>query len=524
MANREQLIRALRAADAAGDTESATKLAAAIRSMSSEQLEAESSKEPSPPAADNGNSVDTVNSEFDAMPWYNKALTAVDDVIRIGADGATFGYGDKLAALLYSMGGSNYDDALRERRQKLEDAKVRSGSAGVAADIGGALINPVVSGMGKLAAEAIPAGAGMLTRMGLRGLTGAAEGGVQGALSAGGHDKDPSEGAKSGALFGAIAGPAGELAASTGGKLLGAFDDVRPARSLDELEAAKNKAYADADASGTRYSPVTTGAMVNNIRNELNAADLDPQLHKRADSLLNGAVSSRAGIPQTLTELDNLRKVVNRDIGDEPYENFMGDIIRRNIDNTIENTPQGGLLSGNAGEAGPLIRTARDANRRYSASGAVHNAIDVGTRTVGKEGVDQIRAILNSPSKRRGFTPAELDKMEKIVRPTIGRKVAGGIGKFGGAGGFTVGSTAAGLAYGFGSLPMAAASLAVPAVGATGRAVARNIDKKQLKELLELIDGSAGRIKNPLRRAVEGSGGLMSRAATTAHIQNGGEK
>ena len=512
MATREQIIRSLRAADAAGDTVAATKLAAALRKMPPEQLAAESAPV-TPPSSD-------VRSEFDNMPWYNKALTAVDDTIRIGSDGISMGYGDKLAALLYSAGGANYDEALAERRQKLEDAKTRAGTAGIAAEVGGAILNPVVSGMGKLASAAIPAGAGLTTRMGLRGVTGAAEGGVQGALSAGGHDQDIREGAKDGALFGAMAGPAGEMLASTGGKLLGAFDDVRPARSVDELEAVKNRAYADADAAGIKYSPLTTGSMVNNVRTDLRAANIDPDLHKRATALTNGAVAGRAGIPQTLTELDSLRKVVNRDIGDEPYENFMGDIIRRNIDDTIENTPQGGLLSGNASEAGPLIRNARGANRRYEASRAVNNAIDVGTRTVGKDGVEQIRAILNSPSKRRGFTPAEIDKMEKIVRPSAGRRVAGAVGKFGGAGGFGVGSTAAGISYGLGSIPMAAASMALPIVGATGRGVARGMDKKQLKELLELIDGSAGRTKNPLRRAVEGSGGLMSRAATTAHIQD----
>lgn len=37
-------------------------------------------------------------AKFEALPWYGKAGQAVMDVARLGADGATFGFADKLAA------------------------------------------------------------------------------------------------------------------------------------------------------------------------------------------------------------------------------------------------------------------------------------------------------------------------------------------------------------------------------------------------------------------------------------------
>src|SRR5215211_1465892 len=82
-------------------------------------------------AAPQVDAVDT-RAAYEAMPWYKQAGTAVQDISRLAANSAMFGYGDKLAALARGT-------SLNEERALTQQSRDRAGFAGDVAEIGGVL-------------------------------------------------------------------------------------------------------------------------------------------------------------------------------------------------------------------------------------------------------------------------------------------------------------------------------------------------------------------------------------------------
>ncbi|MER9306599.1 hypothetical protein [Mesorhizobium sp. M0496] len=146
---------------------------------------------------------------FDALPTALKPLVALNDTVRLMADGATFGYADKFAATMNSLiSGSSYEDELAAARAGTQDARDRAGSAGTAAEVlgaylsGGGLGNAGITLTGRFGTVAMEGLSGLLARTGLV----ATEGAAYGALEAAGHDQPIGNGATSGALWGAGGG------------------------------------------------------------------------------------------------------------------------------------------------------------------------------------------------------------------------------------------------------------------------------------------------------------------------------
>ena len=191
-----------------------------------------------------------VQSQYDAMPWYQKAGTAVQDMALIGADTLSGGFSDKGAAYLQSkLDGKSYDDTLAGYRQKTNDARSRAGTAASAADIL-ALASPA-SAIGKIAKGAnIAADAPRAVKFGLGLLGSAGASGTYGAYSAAGHDESVPEGMAYGAaggVGGALLGhAAGSLAQSVGAKLKN--------MGLGTREQAVNKVLALAESMGITHA------------------------------------------------------------------------------------------------------------------------------------------------------------------------------------------------------------------------------------------------------------------------------
>lgn len=509
MATRDQLIQALRAADAAGDTEGASRIVSMMNATPA--LEAEGPKAPS--------RAEQLSSQFEAMPWYSKLGTAADDVVRLGAEGASFGFADKAAARLNTLFSGDYGTELEAQRLATQDAKDRAGWAGTAAEVGGAVASPVmgvVGAVGRLAG--IPRAVSTVGRIGQGTTAGALEGAGAGALTAAGHDTDIAEGsiggAGAGALFGAIAPAVGQLA----GKATSFLDNVVPRRSVDELRTAKNAAYDAVDQAGVAFSPLTTGSTAGNMRRELMSEGIDPIRHERALSMAH-EVNNRlvSGRPVTLSELDKMRQAIMRDTTVDAANKHYGDIMVRHIDDMIENTPQGGLTGGTAGEGHQLFGAARDANRRYRSSETVQNAVEKGVDK-GQQGQIELRGILANPKKSRFLTQPERDQMRTVVRGSGKQKAADIVGGLGGGANYGLG-----LGVGsFGALtanPVAvAAGAGIAGMGALGRAAGRAERRKGISDLLDIIDGQASRSKSRIRIGIEDAARPIGQAATLAEI------
>lgn len=159
-------------------------------------------RQPAPPATEQ---IDPAQTAFDALPMWQKPLQAADDLVRLAANGMTFGFADKIAGY---MGG----EGTEAERARTEDARTRAGGAGLVAELGGGIATPAGLAKAKLTATRLP---GAIGRIG--GL--AADGAVIGVADALGNDRD----VMTGAALGAGLGAAGQAVAGLGTKLISPF-------------------------------------------------------------------------------------------------------------------------------------------------------------------------------------------------------------------------------------------------------------------------------------------------------------
>ena len=126
--------------------------------------------------------------DYEQQPEWKKPLIAADDIIRILADTATFGYADKLGGV--------------GERFKTQQARERAGWAGTGAEIAGLVAAP------SAAARYVSKAPG-LVGAGSRALGFGTEGAAMGGLSAAGHDQDIGQGMAFGGGAGAAGGALG---------------------------------------------------------------------------------------------------------------------------------------------------------------------------------------------------------------------------------------------------------------------------------------------------------------------------
>lgn len=167
---------------------------------------AQSPQGAAPPADDRADLIRKAYRPLDS-DWWSGAIGKADDLVRMAANGASFNFADKIAGLLGGQG-------TEAEQQRTAEAAERTGPAGAAAYIGGAVLP--LSSIPR-AASIVPAGwqglRGGLARMGV----GAAEGAGYGGLAAAGADQDIGRGAAFGAAFGGAAEPVASGLGALGG-------------------------------------------------------------------------------------------------------------------------------------------------------------------------------------------------------------------------------------------------------------------------------------------------------------------
>ena len=335
-------------------------------------------------------------------------LDRTNDFLRSGIDGASFGFMDKGAAGLDALlGRGDYASNLEAERAKTKSARERLGGFDAfASEAGGGIL----TGNGALKAGATLS---RLPKMGgILGLT--ADGAAMGGLNAAGHDESITKGALVGGAGGLAAGGIAKAASSTSDLVRNLLTKKPVTPDLDALKAAKDAAYKSVDDAGVVYEPDKVDTLVQGISDDMSAAKLNPLRHPMASSMLD-EIKGYAGKPLGMTELDQLRQVVNRDVAYRPdaAEGFFG---KRMVDNIDE------FVDSNAG--GELITTARDANRKYRNVSDVMGQLTKAERRAASTGTggnadntlrQNIRAILDNPRRSRFFDPKAKELMDKIV-------------------------------------------------------------------------------------------------------------
>lgn len=430
-------------------------------------------------------SAENVQAEFDAMPWYQKAAVAADDVARSIANGATFGYADKLAGWANGTG-------TEAERQKSEEAQMRGGSATTVAEIGGAIATPVMAAsvgasLPRIAA-AVPGVTGTVARSGLA----AVEGAGYGALTASGYDHDIGQGALTGAIFGGAGNAAGEAVATGARKVAGAFNAKPKIPTMDELSTAARQAYDAADNAGVIFTPQATGRLQSEIVQTLTDTGFDPALQPGAAAVLR-RLQDLQGQNVTLKGLDTLRKVASGGYipGNKSNNAAVSAIVNR-IDDLVGNTQAGEILSGDATAGAAALKTARDLWSRMSKANVVTEAAARGELNAAAAGSganrenashQAMKALRNNKSATRGFTPDEQAALMQAITGTPDQNALRLVGKLSPTG-IVSGALSSGVGYQVGG-PVGA--VAAPAVGYVARKGAERMQEGFVQELVDII-------------------------------------
>lgn len=480
----------------------------------------------------------TAQEEYDNLDWWQKPIVAADDVMRLATNGATMGFGDKAFAGARSLiTGGNYDEELAKQRALADQARRRAGSAGTAAEITGAVATSMkLAGSGATLAGRFGTGAmtgakGLAARTALMGVEGAG----YGALSAKGNDTDVG----TGALFGAGAGAAGNLigegVSAAVGKIAGKFNPKTPVPTVDDLEAAGRASYKQAEQAGAIFNNKGVKTLQRNVVDDLKKVAFDPAnepgvmpVLQRLRALGNGNI--------TLEGLDSLRRVASNGWrpGMKSNNAAIAKIIDR-IDELVQAAdPTMMAAAGNPKDAANAILKARSNWHRARKLETVEKAITRGEQNaaaqvsgdVGRTTMGQLKKIMQSEAKSRGFTPAEMKALGSAAGYSTGQRVAHAVGGLMPRGRL-LSSIHAATALGTGgmSLPLQATGAAV---GYAAQKTAEAISKRSVGELVKLIANGGVPpqvMQNAIQRLASSKREALSRALMAIAVhQSAGRK
>lgn len=513
MATREQLVNALKAADAAGNADDARRLAAALSNMTQEATV------PLPEPS--------VKEVYDKMPFMQKGVQAVDDALRLGSNGLTFGFRDKMAHLL----GGQTPEA---ERAKTANASERAGTAGSVLELGGAMLPAIFSG-GATATPVIEK-AGPVLKTALQTAIAGLEGAGWGGVNAVGHDQDPIKGMEQGSIWGAGGNIVAKLLGAAGNKI-GDLAGKKPRLSVDDLAAQKDAAYQAVDDAGVQYTPGTVKGMLAKMDS---VAQPYPGRH-------NETIATRKQIgknlqpptgprPVTLSEVDKNRQIVNKDLGtlQDRAQQDMGSDMTNAMDDYLRQVPASGVTarSGDPQMGIDAMEKARELNARmrkleeteamgYKARVKAEGSLTQGEDSTIKTGV---QGILTNPKKARNYTPDEIAAMEEVNAGTTKQNIERQVGRMAPGGGAAYyGSAAAGVGMGLLSqnpYVTIGATLIPPVLGLLGKKMSAASTRKSAEKLIDLVaSGGKAAPKAPGMgtRETEALGKLLM----MMHIQQG---
>jgi hypothetical protein len=270
--------------------------------------------------------------------------------------------------------------------------------------------------------------------------------------------------------------------------------------TVDDLRTAKNDAYKQVDNSGVAYSPAGYDKVLVDAVNAAHADHISETRHPAAYSFLVDMIGRR-GKPVSLTELDQLRQEVRRDLITPSYGNpakaadaHFGEKYLDAIDNFIDTAKPGDVIAGNAKDGAAAILQARALNTRLRKAEMISDALykaKLQAASTGSGGNlnnairQQIRAILTNPKRNKAFTKSELANMELLVRQDKTENLLRWLGKFSPGGNGLIGSLEV-----LGTLHNPSAAV-LPVIGMTAKGIADAGTLRKVNELhQQVIDGA----------------------------------
>lgn len=352
-----------------------------------------------------------------------------------------------------------------------------------------------------------------------RELTGAVASGV-GSGTAGGATAEVTD-SPAAQIIASILGGAGAGVLASRGR--------NAARGVDRaaVEAERDAGYAVLDDTDATLSPQGGRVLDRYVRMRTNAEDIDEVLHPKA-TRMQGKLKDLGGKP--LRKVEQRRQAIGRDVAGaaDAGEARMGVVQKGAVDDFlagikpqhVQGATQEGLDRINEG-----LRRGRNATQRLKKHDKIVEALTKAERRAASTGTggneinairQNIRALLDNPRTRKGFSDAERAQMEKIVRGGTATNAARLVGR---------------LSPSSGALPLAGnlgaasatggASLAVGAVGEMARNLGEKLTQSQVKRLERMVlSGNLNTSARGLTQAQQNVlAGLIARAETDTEGQ-----
>ena len=407
MATLEQIGEALKRASAAGDTAAATTLAKAYKAMAAQSQPIASPKaEHAPNAAPQPGPLDFISQ---GMSGVNEGIANIlgvpVDLTSAGINLLTTGVNNLTGTQIPqitnpALGSGTFKQLLSPTIKPESDNPWLQGTRRIGQEVGAMAI----PGMGAMTKAAKPA------QLALKELTAAVGSGTGAAIA-----QQVAPGNPWAEMAGQFAG------GMTPGGLARLGRKAPKPPTIDDLYAQKNAAYKAVDEAGVSYAPTAYDDMLIKTIRDVKGQNISPTRHAAAYSFLQD-MAARRGKPMTLTELDQLRQEVRRDLITPSYGNpekaadaHFGNIILDNIDEMIATNKSGSKAIEAARAAHSTLRKSElldealiKAKRRAESTGSggnINNAIR-----------QNIRAILDNPRRAKAFTATERALMENLVK------------------------------------------------------------------------------------------------------------
>jgi hypothetical protein len=277
------------------------------------------------------------------------ALQTVDDSVRMLANGATFGYADKIAGY---MGG----DGTEAERAKSAQASERLGPTGPALEIGGSMIPGVGMVKAGMTAMNIPK---MWKPIGA-----AIDGSLLGGLTAAGHDENIIEGASMGGLLGTAGNALGKGAETlVKSKAFKAMREAAP--SFATVKATKDALYNQLDNAGVKFDANAYAQTLQSLAGKLKnyRATRAPMT---ADTVQN--LIKRAGDSPTFRDIEDVlseAKGILREKTATDADKSAAGIVLDELNRFFDGAPL--MTNGTvpADQIAPIAKQARDYARRH---------------------------------------------------------------------------------------------------------------------------------------------------------------
>lgn len=403
MADLQRLAQALKNADAAGDSQAASRIAQAIRQMQAQTVE---------PEARINDAFNAANSDVN-IPVSNARVggAAADGI----SQGITFGFGDEIAAGLASVTGvdgefGEYDKNLARQRIRQEQNKQAAPVTEFAGQIGGAVLTGTALAKGGLLASAkLAPNAGV----GARTTAAAIDGTIAGAASGAGNAesqrlKAAGQGATIG-LFtgGAIGNVAGRIERSK--VLKGAIS------ATDEIKAAASSLYKEAEQAGVAFNQSFYNRLVSSARQTVGRTHSG--LHPKTQAALE-VLENEKGRVLSLSEVDEIRQVINnaKSGADAADARLLGKITDR-LDSFV-NSAKPRDITGNR-EGIQVLGEARKLWQKQAKSQVIDDIIEKAQNqaTGFENGMRvQFRSLANNPKRFKQFNAKEQAAIKTIIR------------------------------------------------------------------------------------------------------------